>query len=406
MHAEHWQRWVWLLWLTQLLTIGAMEMSGPFWPLYFSQLDQVPDNWASSAAALAYILPLAGAMISAPFWGRLGDRVGHKYMILRALLFLTLSQLLLSQLQDPLAILLIRLLQGLGAGSIAATQAYASKLSPDNKRGFVFSKIQSATAAGSLLGPLLGGYWLETISMDMLFLRAGGLFLLILAGLAICLPRDRIGPPAKKQKKATAIASEPLPMLSPGLLLSAITLAQLAKRMPHSFYALYTSQVLGLGTFMTGVLYAGTGLGVLLSSPVWGPLYDRCNQPQRRRLLALVAATAMLLMLLQTRCDTLAQAFAIRVGWGVCLGALLPLLFAQLSALGNTASMGKRIGIGHSATKLGALLGIGIGALLFSLSGYQAGFIGTGLIYLALLLLLALPFSQPQHGASTASPGR
>lgn len=394
MQAEHWQRWVWLLWLTQLLTIGAMEMSGPFWPLYFSQLEQVPSSWASAAAAMAYILPLAGAMISAPFWGRIGDRVGHKYMILRALIFLTLSQLLLSQLQDPFAILLVRLLQGLGAGSIAATQAYASKLSPDTKRGFVFSKIQSATAAGSLLGPLLGGYWLETISMEALFLRAGGLFLLILAGLAISLPQDKAGPRVKKVKKA-ARHREALPVLSPSLLLAAIALAQLAKRMPHSFYALYTSQVLGMGTFMTGVLYAGTGLGVLLGSPVWGRLYDRCNQQQRRHLLAGVAAAAMLLMLLQTHCTNFSQAFAVRVGWGVCLGALLPLLFAQLSALGNAASMGRRIGIGHSATKLGALLGIGIGALLFSLNGYQAGFIGTGLIYLALLLLLALPFSQP-----------
>jgi len=397
-----WQRYIWLLWCSQLLTIGAMEMSGPFWPLYFQQLLPGSDGQASLLAALAYILPLAGAMLSAPFWGKIGDRIGHKYMVLRALIFLAVTQLLLSQLQDPVAIVLVRLLQGLGAGSIAATQAWASKMSPSEHRGRIFSRIQSATAAGSLLGPLAGGYWLESISMEQLFLRAGYLFLGLLVLLAILLPMDPAGK-AEKRKKAESTRTAPSAILPSALLLAAIALAQLAKRMPHSFYALYTAQVLGAGTMMTGMLYASTGLGVLLASPLWGRLWDQHQTEQRRWLLISISGCAALLMLVQAWCDTLWLAFAVRLGWGVCLGALLPLLFAQLSELGGMAALGRKIGIGHSATKFGALLGIGLGAALYSLGGYLPGFISTGGIYLLLLAVLLWPLFSHTHRPAEAS---
>jgi MFS family permease len=78
-------RWLFAL---QLVAMGAMEMSGPFWPLHLRRLGGLAPAGLAWASAAAYAGPLAMAMCTTPWWGRLGDRVGHKPILLRALLAL------------------------------------------------------------------------------------------------------------------------------------------------------------------------------------------------------------------------------------------------------------------------------------------------------------------------------
>ncbi|GLX79935.1 MFS transporter [Thalassotalea insulae] len=395
MLLQHWRMRLHFLWLVQLLTIATMEMSGPFWPLYFKQLNhtylaEISSQWASILGGLAYILPLVAAMFSAPFWGKLGDKYGHKLMLLRALFALGFSQLLLVYITDPILILLVRFGQGLTAGTIAASQSYAAKMSPFQHRGQIFSRIQAATAAGSLLGPLAGGYWLEHMEMTGLFARSAIIFLMLFLTLYCLLPEDNKKQSLQKTSKNSPEVNQANILWPPLVLLAAICLAQIAKRMPQSFYALYAETILGQGSMMIGILYSATGLGILIAAPFSGYYFDKLKNGQdKRNFLQGVCLLSLLLMLLQSQINSFYPALILRFFWGICLAAILPLLSAQLSAQGGIKAIGKQVGISHSAIKLGGIVGIATGAVIFSLLNWQWAFATIALTYVLLLWLLS-----------------
>lgn len=99
-------------------------------------------------------------------------------MIIRALLALALCQGLAAITNDPWLLVAIRVMQGALAGFLAAAQAYALACCDSSRRGFhTLARLQSMTAVGLLIGPVLGG-WLMDIS---------GFALLCYGATAICL---------------------------------------------------------------------------------------------------------------------------------------------------------------------------------------------------------------------------
>ena len=63
-------------------------MGTPFWPIYLRDLGHLSPPELAAITTLVYAGPLLTALVTTPFWGRLGDRLGHRPMVLRALLAL------------------------------------------------------------------------------------------------------------------------------------------------------------------------------------------------------------------------------------------------------------------------------------------------------------------------------
>lgn len=125
-----------LLVCIQLVSMGAMEMSGPFWPLQIQKLLGIANaQYTGLLSSLVYAGPMMAAMVLTPAWGRLGDRTGHKPMIIRALLALAVCQALAAITFDPWLLVGIRVAQGALAGFIAAAQAYALACCGDGGAG-------------------------------------------------------------------------------------------------------------------------------------------------------------------------------------------------------------------------------------------------------------------------------
>ncbi|HEX5342308.1 MAG TPA: MFS transporter, partial [Duganella sp.] len=144
-------RLVHLLFVIQLVSMGAMEMSGPFWPLHLKALSTA--SWEFGFAGVAvYVGPMLGIVLTSAFWGRVGDRFGHKLMMIRALLGLALTQLALAYAQDVWTILALRFVQGACAGFIAPAQAYGVSIESPARRARLFAYLQVSTNVGSLAG--------------------------------------------------------------------------------------------------------------------------------------------------------------------------------------------------------------------------------------------------------------
>ena len=368
-------RWLFAI---QLLSMGAMEMSGPFWPLQLRALGDAPGGLAL-ASAIAYAGPLVTAMLFAPVWGRIGDRIGHKPMLLRALLALAATQFWLAFASSGAVILAVRLLQGALAGFIAAAQAYGAGIVPRAERGALMARLQVATALGSMLGPLAGGLVFSAFGFGAVNAIAAALCLACAACAARVLPaaqpssvpfRSALPAAPLAASRATAgPAPQGVQASVTGLrgvvagLLAGIILVQAGKMMPQGFFSLYAEQVLHAPPWLTGLCYGATALGLCLFAPFWAKQFkDKPREWVVQRIEWICWACAAIVAV-QAAGRSIALVLAARLAWGIAMAALLPVFYALLSQEVCDAQQGRILGAGNSAAKAGALLGAAAGGL-------------------------------------------
>jgi MFS transporter, DHA1 family, tetracycline resistance protein len=109
-----------------------------------------------------FITPVLGSyslcqLIAAPHWGRLSDRYGRRPILMSSLAGAFISYVMLAFAHDIWWLLASRMLAGAMAGNIAAAFAYASDVSPPEKRAAALGMIGAAIGIGFTLGQPVGG---------------------------------------------------------------------------------------------------------------------------------------------------------------------------------------------------------------------------------------------------------
>jgi MFS family permease len=340
--------------------MGAMEMSGPFWAQHFQELTTLSPSEVAWASGLAYAGPMLMTMLFSPLWGKIGDRVGHKLMLVRALLALTATQCWIAFSDDIASILVARFLQGALAGFIATSQAYGSTLVSKEGRGNLMAQLQMATALGSVIGPMIGGYVYSGFGFHHVNLIAAGLCALCTLMTMACLPSvhttGNAMSPSHEENNTV--------LLSPfiGVLL-AIILVQSAKMMPQIFFAIYVDQILEAPAWLTGACYGATALGLCLAAPFWVRRFATMTKSRIMREIEICCWGCALLLACQSLTDNLWVFVFTRVIWGVLLAALLPVFYTLLSNDTSRFQQGVVLGFANSAAKAGALVGMLIGSV-------------------------------------------
>lgn len=358
-------RWLFAI---QLLSMGAMEMSGPFWPLQLRALGDAPGGLAL-ASAVAYAGPLVTAMLFTPLWGRIGDRVGHKPMLLRALLALAATQFWLAFATSGVTVLALRLLQGALAGFIAAAQAYGAGIVQRPQRGELMARLQVATALGSVLGPLAGGMTYSAFG----FATVNAVAAAICLACAICAAAALPAPQQKACAQAVAPSGPAAPKQLGGGgtdarqafvgLLAGIVLVQAGRMMPQGFFSLYAEQVLHAPPWLTGLCYGTTAVGLCMFAPLWAKLFKGRPEYWVLQRIEWICFACAGIVAMQAMGRSIALVLAARLAWGIAMAALLPVFYGLLSQAADDGLQGRVLGAGNSAAKAGALLGAGAGGL-------------------------------------------
>jgi MFS family permease len=354
-------RWLFLI---QLISMGSMEMSAPFWAQHFQQLATMSSSELAWASGMVYAGPMLMTMLFSPLWGKIGDRVGHKLMLVRALVVLTLTQCWIAWSDDVTSILLARLLQGALAGFIATSQAYGSTLVDKEQRGGLMAHLQMATALGSVLGPMMGGYIYSGMGFNQVNLIAAVLCAFCTIMTILCLPAvysvetKHVDATENAKVKTTATLLSPIA----GILV-AIVLVQSAKMMPQIFFSIYAEQILQASPWITGACYGATALGLCLAARFWARRFAQISRQQVMREIEYCCWICAVLLGFQALSDNLWLFVASRLIWGIFLAALLPVFYSLLSHDASEAQQGVILGLGNSAAKAGALIGILIGSI-------------------------------------------
>lgn len=394
----------WLL-VIQALSMGAMEMTGPFWPLFLRELTPLPGVPFAWVASAAYFAPMAATLVTAPWWGRLADRVGPKPMILRALVALAASQLWSVYADSAASVLLARTVQGGLAGFLAAAQIYAMRVAPPDMRRRVFADLQTVTACGSFMAPPVGAWLVAWMGFRMAN-TAGALVILACIPLAMfCLPGIAPAPrnTAKRAAETSQARHAPLGGLVVGLLLGMVAV-QAARVMPQGFLAPYITETLHGSVMLAGLAYSATAATLALSARWWAKRF--AGLPVHVTLGRVCALTAVcgVTALWQGVAQGEAGFIAARLAWGLCLGGLLPVLNSLVAETSPEDRQGFALGLCSSAAKGGALIGLGVAALSTGLFGWRAGFVAMAAMYLAALLaLIAVRRAASPRAASAAA---
>lgn len=131
-------------------------------------------------------------LVSAPAWGRLSDRFGRRPALLAGLVVSSAAYVLFALADSVWLLLVSRLAQGLGGGTIGVVQAYVADASLPDERTRSIGWLTTITSLGWLSGSALGSVLVSVGGVRAPgFFTAGLSFLVaILAGALLTEPKE------------------------------------------------------------------------------------------------------------------------------------------------------------------------------------------------------------------------
>jgi MFS family permease len=107
-------------------------------------------------------------LLSAPLWGRCSDRLGRRPVLLIALGASALAYLVFGFADSLWLLMLSRLVQGAGGGTVGVIQAYVADSIEPEQRARALGWLSAATNLGVALGPVLGSYAFSIRDVDLM----------------------------------------------------------------------------------------------------------------------------------------------------------------------------------------------------------------------------------------------
>jgi multidrug resistance protein len=142
--------------LTVLMITAFVDMLGfamviPLLPFYATKLGAS----ASIVGVLIAAFSIA-QLASAPLWGRFSDRYGRRPALLAGLLISAIAYVIFAYASTLWLLLICRIVQGLGGGTIGVVQAYVADASDPKDRAKSLGWLSAATSFGAVVGPAIG----------------------------------------------------------------------------------------------------------------------------------------------------------------------------------------------------------------------------------------------------------
>ena len=380
---ETWKRTVYISLVCVFCTAFGVSQLAPILPLYFHDLGvQTPEAmslWSGLATGATYII----VCLAAPFWGRVADKKGRKITLIRSSFGMALCNILIAFQTTPEGVVLIRLVQGLVSGFYSASITLIASESPIERTGWALGLLASANLAGSLIGPLLGGYIADTVGIRNDFIIVGTL--MGLAGvLATIFIHENYVPQPNPEKLSLRKLKEQIPefnsivALCVASFIYAICIMSLQPVISVYIKGIVPSDTENLA-FIAGAVFSAMGIAQLMSSSPLGKLVDKIG-PRKVLLVSLIYVG--ILNIPQAYVSDVYQLAIIRFLQGFGLGGMLPALNTYLSSKTPREFTGQVFSYNQSCLFFGYFLGSVGGASLMAWLGFTTLFWVSGGLFI------------------------
>ena len=390
---EIWKKNLYVVFFAEMIVVTGMTFVIPFLPFYVKELGISNVEQAARWSGWLMGAPALSMIIVSPLWGSLADRVGRKPMIERAIFGGAISVFMMALATNVYQLLIIRIIQGVLTGTIAACNALVSASSPSRKMGFSLGLLQTGFFLGNFLGPLLGGISADILGFRNSF-RITAALLFIAGWLIFFLVEEKFTPSVRKKqtipfKKRVALFFNNGQLF---IMFFILFLVQFSVHIISPIFPLFMETIVSnpkiVSTF-TGLMFAITGLTSAFSSINVGKLIEK--KPSNFLLTISLLGTGVFFLSHAFVTNT-TQLILSRVGLGLFYGAIIPIANTIIGLSTPSQHRGKVFGVANSTTYLGNVLGPISGAFIMITFSLPAVFIFTG--GLLLLAGLALPLAM------------
>ncbi|WP_066254561.1 MFS transporter [Neobacillus drentensis] len=375
----NWKRNLWVLWIGVFFTAASFSMVIPFLPIFLLQIGvhEHTEMWAGLLFSSAFF---AGA-IASPFWGRMADKYGRKPMIIRAGFVLFVIYTLMAFVTNPYQILVLRILQGLLSGFIPGAIALIGTNTPNNKVGYALSLISTASASGTILGPLLGGGISHLVGNRWAFATAGMIVFFATLLIIFWVVEENFTPSKVRGSIKTdfklALTNRPFVLV---LILTVLTSCSVMTIEP--VLPLYIVKLGGSSenaSLLAGVVFSLPGIASALFAPFWGKWADKVGF---QRVLFIGLLGGGLGTLAQVLFSQIWGFSLIRFVFGIFFCAVYPALNGLVVKSTPEDFRGRAFSLNQTANQIGGMTGPMIGGFLGGIFPVQMVFIVTGILLL------------------------
>jgi MFS family permease len=380
--TDYWQRNLWVCVFGSLTTIIAMTLLLPFLPLYVEQLGVTDHAAIVQWSGVAYGATFLTAALTAPLWGRLGDRYGRKLMLIRSSLGMAVAMSLIGLSQNVYQLVGLRLLAGLLGGYSSGSMILVATQTPRAQTAWALGMMSSGIMAGNLVGPLIGGALPPLIGIRMTFLAAGAIIFVAFLATTFLIkeePRPRRSGNVRHKAGFASVADKGpvIAMLVTGMLL------MFANMSIEPIITVYVAQLVpnpAHVTIVAGFVMAAAALGSIISASRLGKLADRIGH---WTVIIGCLSVCALLLIPQAFVTAGWQLIGLRFLMGLSLGGLLPCVATVIRHNVPERSTGSILGYSTSAQYVGQVAGPLAGGFVGGHFGMRSVFLGTSVLMAA-----------------------
>lgn len=365
-------------------------------PFYIEQMGVKDLGTVTVLSGIAFSVTFLAAALMAPLWGRLADTHGRKTVMTCTSMGIALSNFAYPFLHSIWLLLLFRVIQGLVSGYIPSANALIARVTPDKKSGWALATLSTGVMAGTLLGPVIGGYLDTTIHIrNTFFVTTASLFLSFLIAALFIKEGDL---PDRPLAVVTQAKPGSLLTLIDGrffffMLMVTTCLINTANQSIEPIVSLFVRQlfqqnhvVSGQISLFSGFVISATGVGILLTASLIGRLADRTSYI---RVLFFSLLFSGLLFLPMAFVQNAWQLMGLRFLFGIAEAGIMPIVSTLLKKTTSPDVFGRVFGYNQSMTCLGLVLGPLLGSSVSAAGGFPHIFLITsGILFGNLLLFI------------------
>ncbi len=382
-----WRRNLYILVSVQILSTAGFSLVFPFLPLYVKELGVATTGSIEFWSGLVFSSQALTMMFTAPIWGTIADRYGRKPMLIRASLGGAILVGAMGFAQNAEQLVVLRTIQGLVSGVIAASNALVAASTPPEKSGEALGLMQTGTWIGIAIGPLVGGVLGDAFGFRESFWITG--VMLGLAAMAVIAWVKEDFTPQESKDRPGFLSSYRALIHAPDMagLYSSTFLFSLARSVTLPIAALFVLELMGPTAAVATVTGMLMGFKAIVGSgsAVWlGKLGDRLGHP---RVLLFGALLGVLLYIPQPFVTDAWQLVVLQALTGLVQGAMVPAIGALMNLRTPSGAKGAAYGLDNSVNAGGRMIAPMLGAAVAVWFGLRGVFALAGLVYVGSALV-------------------
>lgn len=382
-----WKRNLFFIWISQFLTMLGMSSIVPFLPLFIRELGVTGVDETASWSGWVFAGPFFISLFMTPVWGSLGDKYGRKLISIRAVIGLGIAQVLIGLAQSPTQLLMFRFIQGGLSGFSPAAMAMVAANTPEEKNSYALGLLQTATATGTVIGPLIGGVLADLVGYRIVFFIVATL--LIITGIFFSIYVKEEKRSSANQRRYTLLENAKFIVQKKELryFIYLIFLTSFAFAFIRPIFVLYVEDLVTSQKFfttITGVLYGITGFFTAIAAPLWGKYAQKTGIRTVIIYASILTGAMYFLHVFVPDAYFLAP---VRAALGFGYGGLLPVMFASISSFTPENRKSGVMGLGSSAQIFGNMLGPSISGISVALAGIKFPFLISGFTFIIMIFI-------------------